>query len=463
MGSTQDESLSTFKILVATDNHLGVWEKNPERGNDSFETFEEVLAIAVEQDVDFILLEGDLFHENKPSRQCVLRCMELLKKCTHGDKSVQFDFLSDAAENFKHIKNPVVNYMDPNLNIGVPIFSIHGNHDDPSGLGQHCALELLSSSGLINYFGKTSDLKDINIMPLLLEKGETKFAIFGLSSIKDERLFRLFKEGKVKMLRPKEYEDKWFNLMVLHQNHNKQCGMINHIPESFLDNFLDLVVWDHEHECILQAQVPHESAPDSFHVIQPGSSVATSLCAGKAVPKQVALLEVFKRKFSITPVDLKTVRPFVFAMVSLSDHDLDDATSIMENSPVENFVEEKVRDMIKESETQITGHSKQPKKPLIRLRVEFSNEAQMFNVVRFGHKFAEVVANPEDMILFKKEKKEVKKDELGIDNDAMDAAFNDMEVEETRVEDLVRQYFAGIENQVQNLSLLSERGLCGER
>ena len=30
---------------------------------------------------------------------------------------------------------PAVNYEDPNLNIGIPVFSIHGNHDDPQGAG----------------------------------------------------------------------------------------------------------------------------------------------------------------------------------------------------------------------------------------------------------------------------------------------------------------------------------------
>jgi len=27
-----------------------------------------------------------------------------------------------------------VNYQDRNLNISMPIFSIHGNHDDPTGV-----------------------------------------------------------------------------------------------------------------------------------------------------------------------------------------------------------------------------------------------------------------------------------------------------------------------------------------
>jgi len=48
-------------------------------------------------------------------------------------RPVAVEFLSDQAKNFKHCKHPVVNYEDPNLNVSIPIFSIHGNHDDPSG------------------------------------------------------------------------------------------------------------------------------------------------------------------------------------------------------------------------------------------------------------------------------------------------------------------------------------------
>ena len=28
-----------------------------------------------------------------------------------------------------------VNYEDPDINVAIPVFSIHGNHDDPSGVG----------------------------------------------------------------------------------------------------------------------------------------------------------------------------------------------------------------------------------------------------------------------------------------------------------------------------------------
>ena len=48
---------------------LGIYgEKHPERGDDSFNNFDELMGIGVEQRVDMVILGGDLFHENKPSR-----------------------------------------------------------------------------------------------------------------------------------------------------------------------------------------------------------------------------------------------------------------------------------------------------------------------------------------------------------------------------------------------------------
>lgn len=67
----------------------------------------------------------------------------------------------------------------------------------PSGLGFMCALEMLSSAGLINYFGRVSDISEVAMAPILMQKGNTKLALYGLSSVKDERLHRLFVENKV--------------------------------------------------------------------------------------------------------------------------------------------------------------------------------------------------------------------------------------------------------------------------
>ncbi|KAG8270048.1 Double-strand break repair protein mre11a [Homalodisca vitripennis] len=193
--------------------------------------------------------------------------MTLLRRYCLGDRPVAVEFLSDQAENFQHCMNPVVNYEDPNLNISIPVYSIHGNHDDPSGFGRIATLDLLSASGLINYFGKWTDLTQIHISPLLLQKGTSRLAIYGLSYIKDERLSRLYKDRKVTMLRPKEYVEDWFNIMVLHQNRVMR-GAKNYVPETAIDKFVDLVIWGHEHECRVDPELNPEQG---FYVIQPGT------------------------------------------------------------------------------------------------------------------------------------------------------------------------------------------------
>lgn len=60
-------------------------------------------------------------------------------------RPVAIEFLSDQASNFKHCDHPVVNYEDPNLNVSMPVFSIHGNHDDPSGEWAFLYMQLFKS------------------------------------------------------------------------------------------------------------------------------------------------------------------------------------------------------------------------------------------------------------------------------------------------------------------------------
>ena len=110
-----------LKIMLATDNHLGYGEKMPIRADDSFVSFDEILEIAIENDVDFVLLGGDLFHENKPSRQAYMKCLEILRKRCLGDRPVSMQLVSDPAQNFGHCTagRKDVNYTDPNMNIGI--------------------------------------------------------------------------------------------------------------------------------------------------------------------------------------------------------------------------------------------------------------------------------------------------------------------------------------------------------
>ena len=80
------------------------------------------------------------------------------------------------------------------------------------------AVDILDVSNFINYFGKATDIEDIQLSPVLLQKGNTKLALYGLGSCKDERLHRMWRKGKVKFSIPTAEEGDWFNLLVLHQN-----------------------------------------------------------------------------------------------------------------------------------------------------------------------------------------------------------------------------------------------------
>ena len=83
--------------------------------------------------------------------------------------------------------------------------------------GGLAALDLLSVCNLLNYFGKSENVDDVTVYPLLVGKGETRAAIYGLGNIRDERLYRTFQQKKVKLMRPVEEKEKWFNIFVLHQ------------------------------------------------------------------------------------------------------------------------------------------------------------------------------------------------------------------------------------------------------
>lgn len=54
------------------------------------------------------------------------------------------------------------------------------------------------------------------------------------------------------MLSPENPEE-WFHLLVWHQNRAAR-GTKNFIPDNSLPEFLNLVIWGHEHDCLIEPQ-----------------------------------------------------------------------------------------------------------------------------------------------------------------------------------------------------------------
>lgn len=103
---------NTLRTLLSTDNHLGYLERDPIRGNDSFAALEEVLSIARSNKCDLVLLSGDVFHENKPSRRTMHRTMEIMRRYCMGGESVGFQIVSDQGECLRSVVTGRANYED---------------------------------------------------------------------------------------------------------------------------------------------------------------------------------------------------------------------------------------------------------------------------------------------------------------------------------------------------------------
>lgn len=149
-------------------------------------------------------------------------------------------------------KNPLayskVNYEDESYSVDLPVFSIHGNHDDPTrdagGTELFAALDILNIANLVNYFGKQTDTKDIRVDPICLKKGSTKVALYGLGSMRDERLNRMWRDNQIHFSKPQhqgsdggggddddanDEHAKFFNIFALHQNRDYGRGTKNAI------------------------------------------------------------------------------------------------------------------------------------------------------------------------------------------------------------------------------------------
>ncbi|KAJ2915727.1 hypothetical protein MD484_g4664, partial [Candolleomyces efflorescens] len=465
----------TIRILLATDNHIGYMERDPIRGQDSINTFKEILQLAVKKDVDFILLAGDLFHENKPSRECLYQTLALLREYTLGEKPIQVELLSDPDEGkAAGFSFPAVNYEDPNFNISIPVFSIHGNHDDPQGAGSSgalCALDILSVTGLVNYMGKfdlpISDAEaattGIAVRPVLLQKGTSRLAMYGVGNVKDARMHFELRSNRVRMYMPRD-KDKWFNILLIHQNRVKH-GPQEFVPEGMFDDSVDLVVWGHEHDCRI---VPEPVAGKNYYITQPGSSVATSLADGEAIEKHVALLEIKGKDFKLTPLPLKTVRPFVIDEVNLGDVAEEEGLNLNDQMEITKYLKAKVNYLIEEAEKQWeernakaieAGEEELPKMlPLIRLKVDTTGVTETSNPIRFGQEFQGRIANPRDLLVFHRAKKinkgskvVVEQPELSIDNPDLSISEK---LAKVRVATLVKEYLSA-----QELQLLGENGM----
>ena len=57
----------------------------------------------------------------------------------------------------------------------------------------------------------------IAVRPVLLEKGTSRLAMYGIGNVKDQRMHFELRSNRVRMYMPKDKDD-WFNILIIHQN-----------------------------------------------------------------------------------------------------------------------------------------------------------------------------------------------------------------------------------------------------
>ena len=230
---------------------------------------------------------------------------------------------------------------------------------------------------------------------------------------------------------------------------------------------MDLVVWGHEHECLID---PRYNPEMNFHVMQPGSSVATSLMPGEAVPKHVAILNITGREFKAEKIRLKTVRPFLMKEIVLSDQKEITRLAKKENhrtdltryliSVVDDLIKQANADWLEAQEESVEESDEEkpgPPLPLIRLRVEYSapngGSFDCENPQRFSNRFVSRVANVNDVIQFyrKKANSTVRKAGQNAADLPEESVLAQLTLDSVKVERLVREFLTA-----QSLTILPQ-------
>jgi len=304
--------MGEFRVLITTDNHLGIYERDAFDGrcDDSFEALEEVLDGGIQRGADCVLMAGDLFEDKRPSAHTIVRTMEMFqRRCLGGDTTTDVRVLEN--------KGRPTNLETGNVRVRLPVFAIHGNHDVPYGTVDatdrgHSVLDELHQARVLNHVGNSTFRGDtLTVDPITIQKHGIRIALYGIGWIKDVTAQRAFAEDRVRFGEPPAGA---FCILLIHQN--RSVYVRDRVDEQHIPSWFDLVVWGHEHECI---PVPQTVEGKRFVVSQLGSTAQTKCSANEAAGKHALMLTIDQDgPPRYEPFKLERARPFVYREITVS-------------------------------------------------------------------------------------------------------------------------------------------------
>jgi double-strand break repair protein MRE11 len=265
------------------------------------------------------------------------------------------------------------------VNVKIPFFLIHGNHDAPAGDHSPSPCSLMAKLGYVNYFRPIlpDERGKYVLRPVILAKDGVQIAVYGLGWIFGHSFMEMLRNEELEFERP---DGRQYSILLIHQDRSIRNERVVK-PEIALEKFcpwMDLVVWGHEHE----NRVDLEPC-GRFQITQPGSTVRTQLRKPDKTFHSIAILTLSEIDHPIfESIPLSRPRPYRYQEIPLH-------TSIMLEKAIDH-----VREILHEMLDGVSDH------PLVRLKITYEDPLFPMSTLRARiiAEFADFVANPRDFI-----------------------------------------------------------------
>lgn len=258
-----------MKIAVISDTHLG-FDYLGERSDDSFKAAEEAIEKAIKENVDLILLPGDIYDSRVPKPDIFVRGMKIFSKPLFAGKR---NFTGIYSE-----RKPTKLSLS-----GIPIVAIHGTHERRSKEFMN-PVKALEHAGILIH---------LHLDKIGFEKDGQKIFIHGLSGVPERYAGDILEKWS-----PEPVEDAK-NIFVFHQNIEPYIYSPQEPPTIKLETLpkgFDLYIDGHLHE-------------RKYQEFQLGDEKARILLAGSTI--QTQLKNESKKGFHILHIDDKINIEFV--------------------------------------------------------------------------------------------------------------------------------------------------------
>ncbi len=216
-----------MKFAHIADAHLGAFSKNPKLRDLNLRAFEIAMEKCVEEDVDFILLAGDLFHNPIPDMDIVKRSVEIMRRAVDS---------------------------------GIRIYAVYGSHDFSPGTAS--LLDVLSSTGLFRKVVRMERNGDKIILREL--RDESGVSIVGMSGLPSSAEVKYFEHVDREYLKGIPSPKIFMFHTTIAELKPAYISDKSAVPKSLLPGGFDYYAGGHLHERIL-------SEKDGAPLVYPGA------------------------------------------------------------------------------------------------------------------------------------------------------------------------------------------------